>query len=268
MTVLSKTFAALCIFTLPLQAHEFWIEAEDYTVPPGGTVTATFRNGELLSGSALSYIPNRSARFDYIADKPAAPVPARLGDNPAVVLEDLPEGLVTLIHETREQYVTYTEWAKWVKFTDHKDFAWGQQAHLDRGLPEEGFREGYYRFAKALVAVGEGAGADAVRGLRAEIVLGRNPYVDDLSDGLPVQVLFDGAPKAAAQIEMFEKDAEGAVEVTLHTADAEGSAVLPVAPGHEYLLDSVTLLPQEPVEARDPVWLTFWAALTFAVPER
>ncbi|PWJ16135.1 DUF4198 domain-containing protein [Jannaschia seohaensis] len=267
MSILSKTALALCICASPLQAHEFWIDANDYTVPEGGTVVATFRNGENLVGSALSYIPGRSNRFEMVVDGEVRPIPSRMGDNPAISVEGLDAGLVTLLHETREQTVTYREWEKWVSFTDHKDFAWSQQAHLDRGLPQEGFREAYLRFAKALVAVGEGAGQDVPRGLRTEIVLGANPYTDDLSDGLPVQVLLEGAPKANAQIEMFERDPSGAVEVTLHRADEEGRATLPVAPGHDYLLDSVTLVPQEPEGERDPVWLSLWAALTFAVPQ-
>ncbi|MDB2408054.1 DUF4198 domain-containing protein [Jannaschia sp.] len=267
MSILHKTLLVLTIFATPLQAHEFWIDAEDYTVATGAPVTAAFRNGENLVGSALSFIPSRSNRLEMVVDGEVQPIPARLGDNPAIMLQGLPDGLLTLIHETKEQSVTYREWAKWVSFTDHKDFAFAQQAHLDRGLPEEGFREGYLRFAKALVAVGDGAGSDAPRGLRAEIVLGANPYTDDLSNGLPVQVLFDGAPKADAQIEMFARDAGGAVAVTLHTADAEGRATLPVAPGQDYLLDSVTILPVEPETETAPVWLTLWAALTFAVPE-
>ncbi|MCK0168355.1 DUF4198 domain-containing protein [Jannaschia sp. S6380] len=257
----------MCIIAAPLQAHEFWIEAEDYTVAPGAEVVARFRNGQELVGSALSYIPGRAERFDMIAGGDMTKVPARIGDNPAFRVADLPEGLLTILHVTTDQFVTYSEWAKWVKFTEHKDFAFTQQAHLDRGLPQEEFRERYRRHAKALVAVGDGAGSDAARGLLVEFVAGANPYTDDLSDGLPVQILFDGAPRPGAQIEMFEKDATGEVAVTLHKADADGRAVLPVRPGREYLLDHVVILPLEPEEARDPVWQTHWAALTFAVPE-
>lgn len=268
MTTLSKSLiAALCIFTAPLQAHEFWIQPEAYVVPSGGQVEATFRNGEMFEGSSLSYIPSRSERFDMVQGGVVAPIPARMGASPAVALDEVSDGLLTLIHETGDQSLTYKEWAKWVKFTDHKDFAFAQEGHRVRGLPDEGFRESYRRFAKALVGVGTADGADAARGLRAEFVLGANPYTDDVAGGLPVQVLFDGAPKADAQIEMFERAPDGSVAVTLHRADADGRAMVPVKPGHEYLLDSVTLLPLEPEAENDPVWYTLWAALTFAVPE-
>jgi hypothetical protein len=66
---------------------------------------------------------------------------------------------------------------------------------------------------------------------------------------------------------MFERAPDGAVEVTLHEADAEGRVMLPVRPGFEYLLDSVAIESLDPAEDGDPVWKTHWAALTFAVPE-
>lgn len=268
MTLTFKIFAAsICILAPQVQAHEFWIDAEDYTVPSGDPVSARFVNGENLAGSALSWIPNRSVRFDMVVEDEVREVPARIGDNPAFSVADLPDGLLTILHETTDRSLIYSEWAKWVKFTDHKALQSAQQGHLDRGLPQELFSESFRRFAKALIAVGDGAGQDADRGLLIEIVAEANPYTADVSGGLPVQVLYRGAPRAEAQIEMFEKDAAGEVAITLHTTDAEGRAVVPVLPGHTYLLDSVAIEPLEPEKVGDPVWQTNWAALTFAVPE-
>ena len=257
--------AALCILAGGAQAHEFWIEPERYVVPEGAAVTGTFRNGEAFVGSTLSYIPGRSARYDVVVGELITAVPARMGDDPALVLENAPEGLLIVVHETADRRLTYREWAKWERFVVHKAFDGVLEAHRARGLPEEGFREAYRRYAKALVAVGDGAGADRAVGLKTEIVAGANPYVDDVSDGLPVQVLLDGAPKAGAQVEMFEKGPDG-VEVTLHVADGAGRVVLPVRAGFAYLLDSVAIEALEPAVAGDPVWRTHWAALTFAVP--
>ncbi len=257
----------MCMFALPLQAHEFWIEPEDYTVEAGDILSATLRNGEEFAGSTISYIPARFQRFEIVTDGGAQPVEGRIGDNPAVAVGDLPEGLATILHETSDQSLTYREWAKFLRFVDHKAFDGVPEAHLARGLSQESFREAYRRFAKALVAVGDGAGQDRRHGFRIEIVLGANPYTDDLGGRLPVQVWLDDAPRAGAQIEVFEKSAEGDVVITLHIADNEGRVVLPVKAGHAYLLDSVAIEPLEPESERDPVWKTLWAALTFAVPE-
>ena len=264
---------ALCTSGLPLQAHEFWIEPTDYTVEAGAPVEATFRNGQEFAGSALSYIPNRSVRFEMVTADGATEVPARVGDNPAFAMDDLPEGLLTVLHETSDMDLTYREmdgrsgWERFTGFLEHKALDDIIAEHDARGLSHDAPSERYRRFAKALIAVGDGAGSDTDHDLRTEFVAEANPYTDDVSGGLPVQLLFEGAPKADAQIEMFDKAPGGAVEITLHRTDAEGRATLPVTPGHAYLLDSVTALPIEPAAEGDPTWQTLWAALTFAVPE-
>ena len=265
--------AALCIAPAWAQAHEFWISPDDYVVEADGIVTAALRNGEDFAGSSLSYIPNRAARFDMVVDGATAPVPARLGDNPAFSVEGLPEGLMVIVHETTDSTITYrpkggrTGWERFVAFTEHKAMDGAPEDHVARGLPQEGVTERYRRFAKALVAVGGGAGADAPVGLRTEIVAEANPYTDDLSDGLPVTVLFEGEPRANAQVELFERAADGTVAVTTHVTDDAGRAALPVRAGHEYLADAVTLLPLDPETNEGAQWQTLWAALTFAVPE-
>lgn len=265
--------AALCILSSQVQAHEFWIEPEPYAVPVDGSVTATLRNGETFAGSSFSYIPGRTERFDMVTAEGMLPVPARMGDDPAFDVDGLPEGLVVIVHETGDQTLTYTPrgdrsgWERFVDFTEHKAMDDVPERHLERGFDREGVTEQYRRFAKALVAVGDGAGADAPTGLRAEIVAEANPYTDDLSDGLPVRVLLDGAPRADAQVELFERAPDGGVAVTTHRTDGNGVAVLPVRTGHEYLADAVTIEPLDPVEADGAQWRTLWAALTFAVPE-
>jgi hypothetical protein len=255
--------AALCTLSTALQAHEFWIEPEAYAVPADAPVTATFRNGEDFAGSTLSYLPARSARFEMGVGR-LGPVPARMGDNPALALDTAPEGLLVVVHETAERVLTYRDWDKWVRFTEHKALD-VLAVHRARGLPEAGFREGYRRYAKALIAVGGGAGEDVVAGLFTEIVAEANPYTDEVSEGLPVRVLLDGAPRAGAQVEVFEKG-PGGVTVTVQIADADGRARIAVRPGHAYLLDSVAIEPVAPAAEGDPVWRTHWAALTFAVP--
>lgn len=262
--------AALCAFASAAQAHEFWIEPETYTVAAGDPVQATFNVGQAFKGPSFIYIPGRSVLFDQITGDMRAPVDATVGDNPAFQLAAAPEGLLIVAHEARVQTLTYSTWEKFQTFADHKDFArdFGDMraAHDARGLPPEGFKEAYSRYVKALIGVGAAAGADRALGLRTEIIALANPYTDDLSAGLPVQVLLEGAPRADAQVEVFEKDADGAVEITLHRTDASGVAVLPVRSGHSYLVDAVTLLPLEPETPDAPVWLSLWAALTFAVP--
>lgn len=269
MTIL-KGFAVFAVATLATNAtaHEFWIEPEAYQVETGAAMVAHLRVGEEFGGAEQSYLPRNFERFDRRCGDTQSQVPGRAGDRPAMSMEAPgANGLCLIIHQTRDYSLTYREWQKFVNFVEHKDFEGVLDDHVSRGLPRDGFRERYSRYAKSLIAVGDGAGADIEAGLRTEIVAEANPYTDPLDGGFPVRVLLNGEPRADAQVELFAKSAGGAVEITLHRTDSEGRVNLPVRPGMSYLADAVVLLPVSPQTDKAPVWESLWASLTFAVPE-
>ncbi|MEM6609178.1 MAG: DUF4198 domain-containing protein [Pseudomonadota bacterium] len=263
--ILAATLASFVLFGKG-QAHEFWIDALDYAVPLGNPIAGDLLVGQEFSGAVYSYIPRSFTRFEVWMDGDSQPVVRRLGDRPALVFEDLPDGLAIVAHETTATNLTYTEWDRFVRFAEHKDFGDIAAMQDARGLPRTNFVESYTRHAKSLIAVGDGAGADTAIGLTIEIVALANPYTDDVSEGLPVLVQYQGRALPDVQVELFDRGPDGAVTITLHRTDADGVAMLPVAPGHEYLADHVVLEPLEPSEDGDPVWHTYWASLTFAVP--
>lgn len=256
----------LLIQALPAAAHEFWISPQSYQVPAEAPLMADLRVGQTMQGSAYAYVPPNFTRFDVVMGDAVVAVTGRAGDRPALNMAVPGQGLAVVVHVTRDYSLTYTDWDKFVDFCTHKDFVWALERHKARGLPDVRFRETYSRHAKSLIAVGDGMGQDRVVGLLTEIIAGANPYTDDLSDGFPVQVLFDGAPRADTQIELFEKAPDGTVAATLYRTDAGGRAVLVVTPGHEYLVDSVVMRELDQVADNDPVWESLWASLTFAVP--
>ena len=195
------------------------------------------------------------------------PVESRLGDIPAMDMVLPGEGLWVIVHQTTGDSLRYRERQLFENFVAHKDLGDVLERHAARGLPELEFREAYTRYAKALVAVGNGAGADSEVGLHTEIVALANPYTDDLSAGFPVRVLFEGAPRVDAQVELFARDPAGEVAISTSRTDANGEAVLPVSPGVEYLVDAVVMEDtgnDDPTAG--PVWHSAWAALTFRVP--
>ena len=256
--------AALALIAGRAAAHEFWIDPAAYQIQPGTEIEASLRVGEEFNGASYPYRPSQITRFDLVMGDTVTPVEARIGDNPALGMPAPSEGLVVVVHETTDSRLTYTDFAKFEKFVAHKAFPTAIADHKARGISTERFAESYRRYAKSLIAVGDGAGADRAVGLKTEIVALANPYTDALTE-MPVQVLLDGAPRVDAQVELFDMDPSGAVEVTLHRTDAEGKAAFPVTPGHRYLVDAVVIeaLPNDNPDD-GPVWQTHWAALTFA----
>ncbi len=252
---------------LPAVAHEFWIQPQDYAVETGAAIRADLRVGQEFKGAAFSYIPQNSVRFDIVSGDTVIPVDSRIGDRPALDMAAPGDGLWIVVHETTDSSLTWDSWEKFVDFVEQKKLDGVLSLHAERDLPQEDVKERYRRFAKALVAVGEGSGADREVGLRTEIVALANPYTDDLPGGLPVRVLYQGEPREEVQIEIFDRDPEGMVSIRTEITDAEGVASIPVEAGHEYLLDSVTMLPLAADDAAESeVWESLWASLTFRVP--
>lgn len=250
------------------KAHEFWLSPDDYSIAPADVMQVRLRVGAEMKGLALSYLPNSVARFEVVQGDSIRPVEGRMGDNPALAVLAEAEGLAVVVHETTDSELTYSDFAVFQRFVAHKDFRTALSDHAARGLPETGFRETYRRYAKSLIAVGSGAGSDRIMGLKVEFVAEANPYTDDLTAGMPLLLLLDGAPRVDVQVELFQTAPDGTVTITKHRTDAEGRVTVPVLPGMEYLVDSVDLraLPNDDSSA-GPVWHSDWASLTFRVPD-
>jgi hypothetical protein len=240
----------------------------EFQVRVNSPIAAHFRVGQDFKGGSHSYLSRYTTRHELHHSGAVLEMSAREGDRPAMQHPGLEDGLAVLVHETTDSTLTYQEFEKFINFIEHKDFEGLPDAHMARGLPDVGFIESYRRFAKSLISVGHGAGQDRLIGLEIEIVALSNPYTDDLSEGMAVQVLLNAAPRAYVQVEVFSRPA-GTKEpalVQLYRTDADGIARFPVRTGHDYMIDNVALRPVEPANSDDPVWHSLWANLTFAVP--
>lgn len=253
---------------LPLRAHEFWIAPEAYQLAPGADLRAHLRVGEGFEGATQSYFPRQFARFDVILGDETRPVEGRIGDIPALNMTLAGEGLAVIAHETRGHSLRYKERALFERFVTHKELTGTLAQHAARGLPELEFREAYTRYAKSLVAIGAGQGADRALGLHHEFVAQDNPYHLGADGAFAATLLYEGTPRAGALVEVFARAPKGDVTLTQHRTDAEGIVHLTLLPGHEYLLDAVVMEDTGNDDSKaGPVWHSAWAALTFAVPE-
>ena len=256
------------IFTNQVYAHEFWISPVKYEISIDEPIEAHFRVGQDFAGGSYSFLEKDTNRHEVIQAGNKIKVTGRNGDRPAFQLEGLRNGLAILVHETTNSTLTYRDFEKFKSFVKHKAFEGLPQAHITRGLPKIDFVESYSRFAKSLVAIGDGVGQDVSVGHRIEIIALTNPYTGDISNGMHVQILMAGQPRANVQVELFERpfNSDGETQISLHTTDNNGIAIFPVTVGHEYMVDNVALIPIEPQVEGDPVWQSIWANLTFYIP--
>ncbi|MEQ6203893.1 DUF4198 domain-containing protein [Sulfitobacter sp. HNIBRBA2951] len=260
---------AALLYAPAAYAHEYWIEPQEFQVENDAPVVANLMNGQLFSGSRQSFFDTSNTRFEVVMGDDVTAITGRMGDRPAIQLPSTGrDGLMILAHEAAPSKLTYREWAKFIKFVEHKDFRDAVSTHEARGWPKENFKETYTRHSKSLIAVGHGEGADRALGLATEFVALENPYLPEFDGTLDVALTYNNAPRADAQIEVYARDADGTVTVTITRTDDEGHAAIPVAAGFDYLLDAVVLRPVDGAAEGAPVWETLWASMTFAVPAR
>ena len=257
----------LMLLGTPAEAHEFWIEARDYTIAPGEPVVADIKVGQELKGNTYAFNPRRHRRFGIVTESGETEVGSRIGDKPAVSQPVEEEGLAIVVHETTDTELTYKDRGTFETFVTYEGLDGALERHAERGLPDDGFKELYSRAAKALVKVGEGGGTDRALGLPIEVVVEGDPYASPLPEVLPVRVIYGGEPMAGAQLNVFHRPVDGD-EGTLEPLrlDAEGRVEVPVAPDRVYLLNVVKLREPSAEKAGETgaVWESLWGSTTFS----
>lgn len=254
---------SLALAAGPVAAHEFWIAPADFTLAPDAALVAELRVGERFAGDTFPYLPPRFVRFDLVAGDEVLPLPGRIGDDPALNVSGLPEGLIVLAYVSTPSTVTYADAATYESYITQEGLEFAADRNAARGIDPVGMSERFTRHAKSLVAVGDGAGQDRRLGLKLEIVAGANPYLDDVAAGLPVQVFRDGDAFAGALLRVLTRLPDGTLREARATTDGEGRAIVPTVPGATVLANVVALDEEE----GEVPWHSHWASLTFAVPQ-
>lgn len=260
-------------FAASASAHEFWIEPTQYQVAVGDKIEARLKNGENFKGSTYPYLDELFTRFEMINRKGTTAVTGRRGDNPALNVEARAGGLHVFSYDSRMYSLTYKDFEKFTTFVKSKKLDWVLEEHAARGLPTDRVVETYYRYPKALVKVGSGTGRDKPTGQIFELVAEINPYSDAAKDGVRVQLLYEGAPFANADIQIFHTPAkanqgEAVDAIKDHvTTDATGRALIPVFDGGPFLINATHIrLPRPEGVDKGAHWESLWASMTYELP--
>lgn len=268
MKIRCRALALACVLAASptvAAAHEFWLEPAATQVPPGGQLQADIRIGQDMTGTVYSFIPKWFKAFDIIEGDVRRPVDSFIGDQPAVNEAAQHTGLAQITYWSEPDYLTYKSLEKFENFATTEGLDGAIAAHRTRGLPESGFEESYIRHAKALIAVGDGRGADSLTGLPHELVAEANPYVAPIGADIPIRLYLNGTPRVNALVSVFRRAPDGVVSVDRVRTDAEGRIKAAADPGF-YLIGAVIL--QEPPDdlatTYGVVWHSIWASLTFS----
>lgn len=255
--------------SLPLSAHEFWLEPSASRAGVDEEIPITIAVGQDFSGDTIPYIPDNTVRFDtYGPGGKVEPAGAAFAADPGGVVRPAGRpGLYIVAYQNRGSRAeidaeTFNEYLA-TEGLDHVLAARRAAGTLDRpGL------EFYTRFPKTWVLAGDNvaAGRWAVRPSRLtfELVPLTNPFVLRPGDLLTLQALYRGEPIANIQLNSFTKRSGGRIQAV--RTDADGRATVSIDRAGRWLFAAVHAIPAPHIQDVD--WESFWTSLTLDVPAR
>lgn len=252
---------------LPMLAHELWLEPEQSIVTPDERVNVRILIGSDFLGEELGNFPSMQETVDLFVEGERYKIAGRVGDLPAFTFQPEVPGLHILRYQSIHNVVTYDSYELYLKFlveAQREDLA---AVHDGRGLSRDGITEVFTRYAKGLIAVGDGAGADLVTGMPFELVAQENPYQRD-GDAVTFALLLDGKPAQDAALHLFIRRTDGSIDESIRLrTDAQGMVEVPTAEPGFYMLNAIQIFPATPeMETLQAAsWQSLWASTTFEI---
>jgi hypothetical protein len=249
--------------TVPLVAHDFWIEPTTFAPEVGKVIGVRARVGDGFLGDP---VPRDPALLDQLIVEDGSgrrPLVGHDGDDPAGLLRVTAPGLHVIgylgkpsrVELSADKFNTYLK-------EEGLDAVVAARASMNHG--GSAARELFTRCAKTLVLVGAATPRqhDRVLGCPFELVAERNPYVMEPGQALPLRVAYEGRPiKGALVVAMNRKRASEKIKAR---SDENGRVRLTLPSGGAWLIKAVHMVPA-PVSANAD-WASFWASVTFDLP--
>lgn len=252
--------AAIAILSVPLAAHDMWIEPTTFFPQSGQIVSVRLRVGQDLLGDPLMLDPSLVNQFVVKDREGLRPVVRRDGRDPAGLVRLTAPGVHVIGYWSNPSAIeipadTFNQYLK----EEGLDAASALRA--SRNETRTPAHEIFSRCAKSLVFSGATADVQGDRplGFTLELVAERNPYAMRADQDLPVRLTYANRPLAGALVVAVNR-LNPAEKLSART-DTDGRVRLRLRRDGMWLIKAVHMVPA-PAGAHAE-WASFWASLTF-----
>jgi uncharacterized GH25 family protein len=256
--------AAFALTAAPLAAHDMWIEPTTFVPDPRTIVGVRFRVGVDLLGDPLPRDPSLIDEFVVEDADGRRPVVGRAGSDPAGVAMALSPGLLVIGYHSHPSAVDLPAetFNQYVKEEGLDAIAALRQS---RGQSAAGVHEIFSRCPTSLVLAGAppAAQGDRTLGFTLELVAERNPYRLAPGQELPVRLTYEGQPLAGVLVAAVDRTNPS--DKLTARSDKDGRVRFRLPRSGMWLIKAVHMIPAPAAAHAD--WQSFWASLTFELPE-
>lgn len=243
------------------KAHDFWIEPSTFHPAPGATVAVGLRVGQDFIGDPVPRASSYIASFAVQQNGTEKDIGGSDRIDPAGFLraDGSATALVSYASTGADIELPAGEFEDYLRLYGLDDIVASRAARRESNKPG---RERFFRCAKALLT-GHGTSASVTKplGLAYEIV----PDEDPTARLQPFhgRILYQGKPLAGALVVAL-LHGEPSVHLQTHS-DAQGGVTLPLPRHGVWLIKSVHMVRAGFFSSED--WDSYWASLTFEIPE-
>ncbi len=252
------------LLTSSLLGHDFWIRPSLFFVEPDTLVTVRLLVGDHLKGSPLRRDPSHIQHFVVHGPGGRQQIPGRDGTDPAGLLRPQQKGSYVIGYRShRRRSVLPAE--RFQSYLEEEGLTHILELRTRRGQTDAEGVEAFSRCAKALLVGGE-AGPyleDRLLGFALELLAEKHPARLGPGRVLPVRILYQGHALAHHPVRaMWEEDP--GVSLDVGTGE-DGRALFELPRAGVWMVRAVHMVEAE--EGLDFDWESFWASLTFEIPE-
>jgi hypothetical protein len=245
-----------------------WIEPRAFQSAVDAVVGVQLRIGDRpAEAKPVVRDPQRIIRFVAVDSQGETPVIGRAGMDPAGFLRPKQVGLRVLGYHSQPSFIEL-EAKQFESYLAEEGLEKISALRAKRGEQEKTGKESYTRCLKALLAVGPPTeqDTDQVLGFPLELIADANPYRRAAGMPLPIRLLFEGQPLEGALVEA--KSLNGTETVLTARTDANGHVSFRLPSSGAWLLGAVHMVEAKPKQDKTQAdWESFWASLSFALPE-
>jgi len=247
-----------------LYAHEYYLMPESFQPKNDVEFSIRHRLGQKFKGNELPFIDSWNIRSEVWKDGDKTEVRGQDGDRPALKVTKSGSGLMSVIHQSNVDFLTFATWEKFKAYVTKEGLEHALVASEQGRKPKEKLKEAYARFAKTLVTLNaEPSGTDQPTGLKIELMALAHPLSLKSTEPMPVQLLYNGQPLEGARVKVFVGVGTDFVHQIL--TDQNGKVQIPADGPGPYLLNAIHMTEPQGKEAKEKGahWESFWASLTF-----
>lgn len=265
-----KSLLFICSFSfiIPVLAHEFWLEPQQYIFSRTDEINIRFKSGESFTGANWTGNQEKVKQLNlYYADI--------VDDLSDALSDENGDSLQFSLHEEGTAMATFNNLNSFLQ-TEAKEFnayltAEGLQYAIDyrkkNNQTDSVGREFYQRSVKTIVQVGalKTEVYKKPTTLPVDIIPLSHPYKLNNGDTLKVKVLFKGEPLVNAKIRVWHKILTK-VKDTSYISNSKGEISFTVKTTGEWMLSCIAMerVADEPNSTSlDAGWQSYWGSLTW-----